>query len=579
MINKTRNHYKTRGYLLNTFNKVKTITSIVLITVTLTACSQESPVDDNYTKPVSNNNSNNYHEEHKDEEKNPEENSDKIEISMEQAISIGMEEASKYYDNLQLTEVHSYDNDQNPEIFSGDDGKRQWWYVNFANEKQNYVSILICNGKIEAVEQFDSNGNSGLLDLEDINLTAEEAVQKAQKMGLRGGNPDNQEEWVTGYNFKMSYASLVDSPEDVNIFLEVIGISPNGNFAHIDFDAVTGEVILAEEEIEYSNGETEWKTFEVDYPDYFTPIIQEIKADDSGVGLYSVMDRWWDRNLCDSLKAGQYVYGEYAGKEYICEINGESYSFDLQDALVGTGKWNWWMAGVFLDEEEGIVYICLNNAFLYYEDIVQTPQLLLIEFPTEKPEEYQVWSYEVEPQNLCGGEVRKCYRLGNSIFIAGEEELVSIDLNTKQLRYYTEERLALENFVDKKYGEEGYQAVFFRAVYEQEGVTVYSVHVSEAFDVQPVAVVYVAVQNEEIISYMSIDLTAEYMEFTAYHYPPLPYNIPTVAENFVQSSWYLLNYVSRHPLQFFLYLPRKVTGNEYSSKRCACRTPDTWYLL
>ena len=249
-----------------------------------------------------------------------------------------------------------------------------------------------------------------------------------------------------------------------------------------------------------------------DYPDYFTPIIQEIKADGSGVGLYSVMDKWWDKNLCDSLNTGQYVYGEYAGKEYICEINGESYSFDLQDELMGTGKWNWWMAGVFFDEEEDMVYICLNNAFLYYEDIVQTPQLLLIEFPTEKPEEYQVWSYEVEPQNLFGGEVRKCYRLGDNIFIAGEEELVSIDLNTKQLRYCNEEHLALVNFVNQKYGGEGHQPVFFRAVYEQGGVTVYSVHVSEAFDIQPVAVVYAAVQNEKIISYMSIDLAAEHMQ-------------------------------------------------------------------
>lgn len=67
--------------------------------------------------------------------------------------------------------------------------------------------------------------------------------------------------WVSGYNFKMSYASLVSSPNDYIILLEVIGISPNGNFAHIDFDAATGELLLAEEEIEYSNGDVEWKSF------------------------------------------------------------------------------------------------------------------------------------------------------------------------------------------------------------------------------------------------------------------------------------------------------------------------------
>ena len=521
MINQYYNigkHYNIRGYLSDTLGKVKVIVSMVFVTVTLTACAQENPAGNDYTEPVSENDNNNYHEEpeeYEDEETVSEEISDKIEISMEEAISMGMEEASKYYDDLRLTEVHSYDNDQDPEIFSGDDGRRQWWYVNFANEAQNYVSILICDGEIGAAEKFDSNGNNGLINLEDIHLSSAEAVQKAQEMGLRGGDPNNHDEWVTGYNFKMSYASLADSPEDVRIFLEVIGISPNGNFAHIDFDAVTGEVILAEEEIEYSDGETEWKAFGADYPEYFIPIIREIKADDSGItGLYSVMDKWWDKNLYDWFYADRYTRadGEYADKKYACEINEKQYSFDLQDKLTGTGKWNWWTAGIFFDEEKDMAYICLNNAYSYYEDMVQTPHLILIEFPTEKPEEYQVWSYEVEPPNLFCGEVRKCYRLGDNIFIAGESELVSIDLHTRQLRYYSEERLALENFVNEKYGDEGLRAVFFRAIYEQGGVTVYSVHVAEAFDTDPVAVVYAAVRDEKAISYMSIDLGAEFSE-------------------------------------------------------------------
>lgn len=188
--------------------------------------------------------------------------SSKVEISMEDAISLGLEEASKYYDNLYLTEVHSYDNDEYIDQDAGENGKRQWWYVNFANEEKNYVSILICNGAIEVVEPFDSNGNTGLLNLSDVNLTAEDAVSKAKEMGLTGGNPENQRDWASGYNFKLSYGSLAKSSDDVRILLEVIGISPNGNFAHIDFDASTGEVLLAEEKIEHSNGESEWKEME-----------------------------------------------------------------------------------------------------------------------------------------------------------------------------------------------------------------------------------------------------------------------------------------------------------------------------
>lgn len=182
-----------------------------------------------------------------------------VNISMEKAIALGQKAAEKYYDGLRLTQAYSYDNDTDANIHTGEDGKRQWWYVNFANKKDNYVSVLIHNGKIMAVTHFDSNGNDGLIDYSTVTLTGREAVKKAKALGLRGGDPKNPEDWVTGYNFKLSYASLAESPEERKIFLEVIGISPDGNFAHVDFDAVTGELLLAEEKIEYPNGDVEWK--------------------------------------------------------------------------------------------------------------------------------------------------------------------------------------------------------------------------------------------------------------------------------------------------------------------------------
>lgn len=56
----------------------------------------------------------------------PSDEDDKIEISMEDVISIGKDEAAKYYDDLQLTNVYSYDNDYDRSVMSGDDGKREW---------------------------------------------------------------------------------------------------------------------------------------------------------------------------------------------------------------------------------------------------------------------------------------------------------------------------------------------------------------------------------------------------------------------------------------------------------------------
>lgn len=185
----------------------------------------------------------------------------KVEISLEEAIEIGEEEANQYYENLKLTEVHSYDNDEKPESASGDDGKRQWWYVNFANEEENYVSVLIADGEIIASVPMEQNANDGFIDLDKVEISAEEAVNKAKELGLTGGDPEKKDDWVSGYNYKLSNGSLEKDPENKKIFFEVIGISPDGNFAHIDLDATTGEVILAEEKIEHPNGDVEWKEF------------------------------------------------------------------------------------------------------------------------------------------------------------------------------------------------------------------------------------------------------------------------------------------------------------------------------
>ena len=54
---------------------------------------------------------------------------------------------------------------------------------------------------------------------------------------------------------------ISEKPRGTQVFLEVIGVSQNGNFAHVDFDAVSGELLLSEEKIEYEDGTFEWKPF------------------------------------------------------------------------------------------------------------------------------------------------------------------------------------------------------------------------------------------------------------------------------------------------------------------------------
>ena len=185
------------------------------------------------------------------------------EVSINEAVDIAYKKANEFYDDLELTEIHSYDNDEYPSEDSGIDGKREWWYVNFANTDNNYVSVLICDGKIQSVVPMEENGNNGLFSMDDITVTADQVINIATNYGLRGGNPNVEEEWVSGFNYKIEYSSLTDMPDDKRLFYEVIGISQDGNLAHVDVDATTGDVLLAEEKIEFTNDNFQWRSLEM----------------------------------------------------------------------------------------------------------------------------------------------------------------------------------------------------------------------------------------------------------------------------------------------------------------------------
>ncbi len=235
-----------------------------------------------------------------------------------------------------------------------------------------------------------------------------------------------------------------------------------------------------------------------EYPEYFAPIVRELET--SPETIIPVMDVKWDKGI-------DYYSDEYANKIYACSINNVEYEFSLEDELESAKQWHWSTAGIFSGEEE-MTYICLNdNTVMYGDDIPQSPQLLLIEFSTNKPEEYQVWSYTVEPVYAFGWDVI-CYQLQNHIYIAGEKELASINLDTKEYDCYNEEYAYAEKYIKDKYGEEPYHIFYFRAVLEQDDVIVYSVEVDESFDeLSPIGMLYVAFRDHNPIANMYVDLT------------------------------------------------------------------------
>lgn len=245
------------------------------------------------------------------------------------------------------------------------------------------------------------------------------------------------------------------------------------------------------------------KNLKETYPVYFIPIVQELEA--SWEELHSisnsfVMDAWWEEGL---------KTGEYKDKAFISYMGEEDYSFDLKEYLTEAEEWYWQTAGIFRREGEDRTYVCLVDFnMMYEEDIVQNPEVLLIDYAAENPEDYQVTSYEVNPTRALNWLVQ-CYRMGDNIYIASDIALGVINVNTKEFYLCKEEYSVVDRYVKEKFGENSYYADFFRATLEQDGTIVYSAEVSEANDIPPIGAVFAAFKDNKAIGYMYVDFTAD----------------------------------------------------------------------
>lgn len=228
------------------------------------------------------------------------------------------------------------------------------------------------------------------------------------------------------------------------------------------------------------------------YRHYFDSVIKEISA--SQETLDSVIQKW----MIPSLDYTE----EYADKVYTCEIEGEQYCFDLQEELAGAEEWNWLTAGIFSGKGKQR-YVCLYDLTpMYEEGTKRDVQLLCIAFSTDKPEDYQVYSYQVEPS--CAFVANVCYQLGNRIYFAGEKELGVIDLDTMEFQLCRQEMEALSELAVKEYGKEPYHPFLFRAIREEEGFVIYSAQISEAIDEEPVHMIYLACKDGAPVAYITI---------------------------------------------------------------------------
>ena len=250
-----------------------------------------------------------------------------------------------------------------------------------------------------------------------------------------------------------------------------------------------------------------------DCPPYFQTILQEFTTDwmDYSVGGHptsSLMEALCDSGVTNGGREENGLFISYI--EYEKDTEPKFVFFRLKELLTDAeaDEWDWASAGAFLDEEQGKTYLCYYD----FNDLTNAgerdPQLILVEFDTADSENYQATPYSVEPRNMfswyCEG-----YRIGDDLYIAGQEELGAIDLNTKEFRYCREEYVWAEEYAQKVIGEETYYMRTFRAILQQDDVTVYSAEIAEANDSPAVGMIFVAIRDNQPISYMSIDLTSE----------------------------------------------------------------------
>lgn len=236
-------------------------------------------------------------------------------------------------------------------------------------------------------------------------------------------------------------------------------------------------------------------------PEYFESVIHVVETSHEAIRetLYFTMDEWWEKSMGT---------GVYKDEKYTCYIDEKAYIFDMKAIALDEKQW-WETAGIFQHSGEDRIYICLYDANItYVEETATTLQLILIDCAVDDPQDYQITPYSVEPSYLFNW-VNNCYRIGDYIYIAGQEELGAINLQTKQLYCCRNEYLYLEEYAQEKYGEKPYHIYHFNATLEQEDVIVYSAAVSQANDISPIGVVCIACKDGKPIAYMSINLATD----------------------------------------------------------------------
>ncbi|MGE7133334.1 hypothetical protein [Lysinibacillus xylanilyticus] len=163
------------------------------------------------------------------------------EITLKEAINIGLQRAKEWNEKATLISVNSVDEKMGGS--RGEKGKRFNWFMTFmVPGTEDYVLIGISEKKI-TVFRPSKQSQVPIIPYDEIRFDSSDVIQLAKdKFGLKQGK-----DWATGYHFTL------DSIDGMPI-LTVFGNDRENRFTRISFNAQNGDVVSAIHKLPYGGG-------------------------------------------------------------------------------------------------------------------------------------------------------------------------------------------------------------------------------------------------------------------------------------------------------------------------------------
>ncbi|MGE7841664.1 WD40/YVTN/BNR-like repeat-containing protein [Lysinibacillus sp. NPDC093712] len=168
-------------------------------------------------------------------------NASEGEVTLKEAINIGLQRAKEWNVNAVLSSVNSVDEKMGGS--RGETGKRFNWFMFFVVPgTDDYVIIGISEKKIWLFKPGKQT-EGPTIPYDEIKLDSSDVLQLAKaKYGLKPGK-----DWATGYHFTLDRI-------DGKPIITVVGTDRDSRFTRISFNAQNGDVVSAIHKLPYGGG-------------------------------------------------------------------------------------------------------------------------------------------------------------------------------------------------------------------------------------------------------------------------------------------------------------------------------------